>query len=121
MGHSQPESLVALESLQHGLSPRQSRCWSATGHGELSPVGHHGLLAWLRRGRGPGRDGEQGSGRRGGRGGYGDMAMRPDRRGSVAAAAQASPEPEGPKLPHSLKVAQRLFTGDATLATEEPV
>ena len=48
---------------------------------------------------------------------------RPDRRGSAAAAAaaQASAEPEGPKLPHSLKVAQRLFTGDATLATEEPV
>ena len=46
---------------------------------------------------------------------------RPDRRGSAAAAAQPSPEPEGPKLPHSLKVAQRLFTGDATLATEEPV
>lgn len=75
------------------------------------------------RGRGPGRDGEQGHGRRGGRGSYGDGSMRPERqdRRQSTAAAQASPEPEGPKLPHSLKMAQRLFTGDATLATDEPV
>ena len=38
-----------------------------------------------------------------------------------AAATQAAAEPESPKLPHSIKVAQRLFTGEATLATEEPV
>ena len=49
--------------------------------------------------------------------------MRPERgdRRQGAAAAQAAAEPEGPKVPHSIKVAQRLFTGEATLATEEPV
>lgn len=45
---------------------------------------------------------------------------RQDKRQS-ATAAPPSAESEGPKLPHSLKVAQRLFTGEATLATEEPV
>lgn len=49
--------------------------------------------------------------------------MRPERgdRRQGAAAAQAAAEPEGPKLSHSIKIAQRLFTGEATLATEEPV
>ena len=44
-------------------------------------------------GRGEGRDGEQGHGRRGGRGGYGDGSMRPERqdRRQSAAAVQASP------------------------------
>lgn len=64
-----------------------------------------------------------GQGRRGGRGGYGEGAARPDRadRRQAAAASQPGAEPEGPKLPHSLKIAQRLFTGEASLATEEPV
>ena len=75
------------------------------------------------RGRYPGREADMGQGRRGGRGGYGDGAARPDRadRRQVAAASQPGAEPEGPKLPHSLKIAQRLFTGEASLATEEPV
>ena len=64
-----------------------------------------------------------GQGRRGGRGGYGDSVARPDRadRRQVAAPAQPGAEPEGLKLPYSLKIAQRLFTGEASLATEEPV
>ena len=75
------------------------------------------------RGRYPGREADMGQGRRGGRGGYGDGATRPDRadRRQAAAASQPSAEPEGPKPPHSLKIAQRLFTGEASLATEEPV
>ena len=75
------------------------------------------------RGRYPGREADMGQGRRGGRGGYGEGAARPDRadRRQAAAASQPGAEPEGPKLPHSLKIAQRLFTGEASLATEEPV
>ncbi len=79
---------------------------------------------WACRSRGSGRDREQGLGRCGGRsGGYGDGSARPERgdRRQGAAATQAAAEQEGPKLPHSIKVAQRLFTGEAALATEEPV
>lgn len=55
---------------------------------------------------------EQGYGRpaRGGRGGQ-----------AKAAAAAATAESEGPRLPYPYKVAQKLFTGEAELATEEPV
>ena len=40
---------------------------------------------------------------------------------AAAGAANAVAEGEAPKLPYSYKVAQKLFTGEAALATDQPV